>query len=378
MNLFFEGKNAVIGAGLCGSAIARLIAEELKEPVIVFEKKEYAGGNCFDFKNDENIFVHKYGSHIFHTNNKNVWDFVKRFSDFNNYKHKVYTYIDGKEVIIPFNLTSLFETFPLEFAKKLEEKLLSKFELNSKVSILDFQNQNDDDLKKLSDFVYEKVFKGYTLKQWGLLPEEIDKRVTSRVPVLIGRCNNYFNDEFQGIPKCGYTKMIQNMLNHPNINVIYNKALGKDFELKDINAKRIICTSSIDEAFNYKYGELPYRSVRFDFEVHDKEFYQSNSVINYPNNNDYTRIHEFKYYLNDKSDKTVIAKEYSQEFINGSNERFYPINNQENISLYKKYLNEVQKLKNVYFLGRLGGYSYLDMDKAVECAMNLFEEVKVA
>ena len=153
MNLFFEGKNAVIGAGLCGSAIARLIAEELKEPVIVFEKKEYAGGNCFDFKNDENIFVHKYGSHIFHTNNKNVWDFVKRFSDFNNYKHKVYAYIDGKEVIIPFNLTSLFETFPLEFAKKLEEKLLSKFELNSKVSILDFQNQNDDDLKKLSDFI---------------------------------------------------------------------------------------------------------------------------------------------------------------------------------------------------------------------------------
>lgn len=368
--------NIVIGAGLSGAVIARLIAEELNEQVLVYEKRDTAGGNCYDYKNEDNIFIHKYGSHIFHTKNEEVWNFVNRFTEFNDYVHKVYAHINGKEVIIPFNLSSIYELFPEDKAKILEEKLLKTFEFNTKVPILEFQKQDDEDLKSLADFVYKNVFEGYTMKQWGLRPEEIDKSVTARVPVLIGRDDRYFYDKFQGIPVEGYTKLIENILDHPNIKVEYNKSLGEDFSLADLNADKIFCTSSIDEAFNYQFGELPYRSVRFEYEKYDKEFYQLNSVVNYPNDNDFTRIHEYKYYLNDKSDKTVIAKEYSQKFERGKNERFYPIKNEDNQNIYIKYLEEAKKLKNVYFLGRLGGYAYYDMDKAVESALNLFKEIK--
>lgn len=378
MVLEHKSKNIVIGAGLSGAVTARLIAEKFNEEVIVYEKRNAVGGNCFDYKSNENIYIHKYGSHIFHTNNQAVWDFVNRFSKFNNYQHKVYAHIDNKEIIIPFNLNSIYKAFPYDFAEKLEGKLLNKFDKNSVVPILEFKNQNDEDLKILGDYIYEKVFKGYTMKQWGLLPEEIDKSVTARVPVVIGNDDRYFHDKFQGIPIDGYTNMIEKMLEHPNIKVECNMSLGDGISLNDLKAKRIFCTSPIDEAFDYKYGELPYRSVNFELEVHDKEFYQLNSVVNYPNDNNFTRIHEYKYYLNDKSDKTVIAKEYSESFVRGKNERFYPIKNEENKKLYEKYLEEASKYENVYFLGRLGGYSYLDMDKAVEAAMKLFEDIVCA
>ncbi len=367
-------KNLVIGCGLSGAVIARLLADN-GEKVLVIDRKNHIAGNIYDYNNDNGICIHKYGSHIFHTNNEKVWQFLNRFTSFNTYMHRVVALIDGIETTIPFNINALYDVFPHSLAKRLEENLLNNFQYNTKVPILEFQKQDDKDLKFLADYIYEKVFLHYTAKQWGKNPNEIDSSVTARVPVYISKDNRYFQDKYQGIPLNGYTKMVENILNHQNIEIKLNTDF-KEFASEDsdlMNEYRIFYTGSIDEFFNYKYGMLPYRSVYFKFETHNTEFYQKNSVVNYPCNYDFTRIHEYKYYLNDKSEKTVIAKEYSQYFENGKNERYYPICNDENIKLYEKYLKE--RPQNVYFLGRLGDYRYYDMDKAAERAMNLFKEI---
>lgn len=364
-------RNLVVGAGFSGAVIARLLAEHLNEEVIVIDKKEHIAGNCYDYTDENGIKIHKYGSHIFHTNNEKVWEFLKKFTDFNTYMHKVIAVIDGIETTIPFNINTLYDVFPLSLAQRLEEKLLKSFEYNKKVPILEFQKQADNDLKFLADYVYEKVFLHYTNKQWGNSPDEVDSAVTARVPVYISCDDRYFQDKYQGIPLHGFTKVVERILRHPNICVKLNT------EFKDITQDydRIFYTGSIDEFFNYKFGELPYRSVYFKLETHNEEYYQSNAVVNYPCNYDFTRIHEYKYYLNDKSQKTVIAKEYSEFFENGRNERYYPIPKEENTELYNKYLEEAKKLDNVYFLGRLGDYKYYNMDQAVERGIELFEKL---
>ena len=368
--MMIKKANLVIGCGLSGAVIARLLAEK-GEDVLIIDKKKHIAGNIYDYIDENGICIHKYGSHIFHTNNEKVWEFVKRFTDFNTYMHKVIAIIDGIETTIPFNMNTLYDVFPKSLAERLETKLLKEFQYNTKVPILKFQEQKDEDLKFLSNYVYEKVFLHYTAKQWGKKPNEIDSAVTARVPVYISKDSRYFQDKYQGIPLNGYTKMVEKILDHPNIKI----KLNTKYDKSDTEYKRIFCTGPIDEFFDYKYGELPYRSVKFKFETHNCSYYQSNAVVNYPCNYDFTRIHEYKYYLNDKSEKTVIAKEYSEPFKNGENERYYPIVNNENITIYEKYRKETPN--NVYFLGRLGDYKYYDMDKAIERAINLFEEIKL-
>lgn len=359
--------NLVAGAGFSGATIARLLAEA-GEKVLVIDKKGHIAGNSFDYVDENSICIHKYGSHIFHTDNEKVWSFLKRFADFNTYTHKVVAMIDRIETTIPFNINSLYDVFPQDMARVLEEKLLSKYEFGSKIPIGEFQSQGDEDLKFLVDFIYKKVFEGYSIKQWGQIP---DKSVLMRVPVFVSRDNRYFQDKYQGIPHYGYTKLIEKMLEHDNIEIRLNT------EYKDIrdDFKRIFYTGSIDEFFDYKFGALPYRSVNFKLETHEQEFYQSNSVLNYPCDYDFTRIHEYKYYLNDRSEHTVIAKEYSEAFEVDKNERYYPIPSAANQTLYEQYL--VEKPENVYFLGRLGDYKYYDMDDAVARAMNLFEDALI-
>lgn len=365
--------NLVVGAGFSGATIANLIAEELGEKVLVIDKKDHIAGNCYDYRDKNGIMIHKYGSHIFHTNLENVWKYLKKFTDFNTYMHKVVGYLDGIETHIPFNFNTLYDVFPQSLAKRLEEKLLDVFEINTKVPILEFQKQDDDDLKFLANYVYEKIFLHYTTKQWGVSPQDVDGAVTARVPVYLSKDNRYFQDKYQGIPLEGYTKVVEKMLNHKNITLKLNTEYK---ELKGKHFKRVFFTGPIDEFYDYKFGQLPYRSVNFKFETYDKEYYQSNACVNYPCNYDFTRIHEYKYYLDDKSDKTVIAKEYSEFFELGKNERYYPIPKDENKALYEKYLEESKKDKNVYFLGRLGDYKYYDMDKAIARALDLFEEIK--
>lgn len=369
--------NIIVGSGFSGSTMARLIAEKLDEKVVVVDKKDHIAGNSYDYRDENGIIIHKYGSHIFHTNNEKVWSFLKQFTDFNTYMHEVVGILDGIEAQIPFNFTTLYQVFPETLAKRLEEKLLKKFEYNKKVPILEFQKQDDEDLKFLAKYVYEKIFLNYTTKQWGVSPTEVDGAVTARVPVYLSKDNRYFQDKYQGIPLEGYAKLVEKMLDHPNIEVVLNKDFA-EFKKENsdlVKNARIFYTGSIDEFFDYKFGKLPYRSVNFKFETHNREFYQTHACINYPNNYDFTRIHEYKHYLNDKSEKTVIAKEYSEFFELGKNERYYPIASEENAKLYQKYLDEAKNLKDVYFFGRLGDYKYYNMDLAVARAIELFEEV---
>ena len=369
--------NIIVGSGFSGSTMARLIAEKLDEKVVVVDKKDHIAGNSYDYRDENGIMIHKYGSHIFHTNNEKVWSFLKKFTVFNTYMHEVVGIIDGIEAQIPFNFTTLYQIFPETLAKRLEEKLLKKFEYNKKVPILEFQKQDDEDLKFLAEYVYEKIFLNYTTKQWGVSPKDVDGAVTARVPVYLSKDNRYFQDKYQGIPLEGYTKVVEKMLDHPNIEVVLNKDFA-EFKKENsdlVKNARIFYTGSIDEFFDYKFGKLPYRSVNFKFETHNREFYQTHACINYPNNYDFTRIHEYKHYLNDKSEKTVIAKEYSEFFELGKNERYYPIASEENAKLYQKYLDEAKNLKDVYFFGRLGDYKYYNMDLAVARAIELFEEV---
>ena len=371
--------NIVVGTGFSGATIANLIADKLDERVIVIDKKEHVAGNSYDYRDENGIMIHKYGSHIFHTNNEKVWSFLKQFTDFNTYMHKVVGILDGIEAQIPFNFHTLYQVFPATMAKRLETKLLDAFPYNSKVPILEFQRQDDDDLKYLANYVYEKIFLNYTTKQWGVSPRDVDGAVTARVPVYLSLDDRYFQDKYQGIPLNGYTKVVENMLNHKNIEVIlntdYEKFRNDTKDTYDWNNVRLFYTGSIDEFFKYKHGQLSYRSVRFKMETHDVEYYQSHACINYPNNYDFTRIHEYKHYLNDKSEKTVIAKEYSEIFEPGKNERFYPIASDENFALYEKYLEEAKHLKNVYFLGRLGDYKYYNIDTAIARAIEVFENL---
>lgn len=367
-----EHINLITGAGISGSVIANLIASQLNEKVIVIDRKDHIAGNIYDYKDTEtNIHVHKYGPHAFHTNNKKVWDYLSKFTQWHYFYLKPNAVIEGRKVTLPFNLTTLRELFSPQMADKIEEKLISNYGYKVKVPILELKNNNDEDLKFIAEYIYENVFKNYTMKQWGLKPEEIDPSVTARVPIYISHDDRYFQDKYQGIPKNGYTKMIENMLCHKNIEVKLNT------DYKDIkgNFKRIFYTGAIDEFFGYKYGELPYRSLWFDVQTIDKEYYQKAVVTNYPNDYDFTRITEHKHFLDDKSEKTIISIEYPQSFNPGKNERYYPISNPANQALYNKYSQEAKKLSNLYFLGRLGDYKYYNMDLAVERAMALFEEV---
>lgn len=366
--------NLIVGCGLTGATIARKIAEELNEKVVIIDKKDHIAGTCYDYKDPCGITVHKYGPHIFRTNSKEIWDFLSRFTDWYPFMHHVLGLIDGIEVPIPFNLDSLHKVFPEQMANELENKLIEKFGFNKKVPILELRKTDDKDLNFLAEYIYEKVFLGYTLKQWNFTPEQLDPSVTGSVPVYISRDCRYFQEKYQGIPKSGYTKMFERMLDHPNIEVRLNTTYQ---DIKDtIKCDRLLYTGAIEEFFNYKYGKLPYRSLDIRIETYDTAEFQNAPVVNYPENYDFTRIAEYRYFLNEKSDKTILTLEYPEDFEVGKNDRIYPILNPENQAIYDRYLEDAKKLENVYFLGRLGAYRYYDMNRTIAGAFETFNEIK--
>ena len=363
----------IVGTGISGSSIARLLAEQGQQ-VTIIDSKPHIGGNCYDYYDENGICIHKYGTHIFHTDNKEVWDFVSRFTKWHPYMHKVLGLVDGQLVPIPFNLNSIHKVFPTSLANRLEEKLISRFGFNKKVPILELRKTDDADLNFLAEYIYQKIFLIYTMKQWGQKPEDIDPAVTGRVPVYISKDNRYFQSRWQGIPDKGYTALISEMLNHPNINVELNtKWMDVAPLYKD---DTIFYSGAIDELMDRKFGDLPYRSVNFDFRTYNQEFFQENSVVNYPENYDFTRIGEYKYFLNDKSNKTVVSYEYPEPYEYGKNEPYYPIKSDENLALYQKYLALAkEKYPNIHLLGRLGDYKYYDMDKAIKRAFALMATI---
>ncbi|MCT7486753.1 UDP-galactopyranose mutase [Aliarcobacter cryaerophilus] len=372
----------VVGSGLSGVVMAERIATQLNKKVLIIEKRNHIGGNCYDFKDENNILIHKYGPHLFHTNNKDVIDYLSKFTSWDIYNHEVLCFIDGKKVPIPFNFNTLYEVFPNQKAKALEAKLLETYDYNSKVPILELKKSTDKDLQFLADFIYEKIFVNYTAKQWGMKPEDMNGAVTARVPIFIGRDNRYFNDSYQMLPKDSYTKMIENMLNYKNIKIMLNTDFqeictlkDKDFYLFDKKFDgKVIYTGQIDELFDYKFGDLPYRSVNMQFETIEKDFYQEKATVNYPNDYDFTRITEFKHIHPINTPKTTILKEYPQEYVRNKNTPYYPIFTNENQNKYNQYLEYSKKFENLILVGRLAEYKYYDMDDIVKKALEVFEE----
>lgn len=369
-----EKVNLIVGCGLSGITIARKIAEELNEKVIIIDTKDHIGGTCYDYKDACGITVHKYGPHIFRTNSKEIWDFLSRFTKWYPFMHHVLGVIDGIEIPIPFNIDSLHKVFPEQMANKLENKLIDKFGFNKKIPILELRKTDDKDLNFLAEYIYKKVFLGYTLKQWNFTPEQLDPSVTGSVPVYISRDSRYFQEKYQGIPQDGYTKMFEKMLDHHNITVMLNTPF--ESVKNTIQYDRLLYTGAIEEFFNYKYGKLPYRSLDIKIETYNEEKFQNAPVVNYPENYDFTRIAEYKYFLNEKSDKTILSFEYPEDFEIGKNDRIYPILNPDNQAIYDKYLADAKKLENVYFLGRLGAYRYYDMNRTIAGAFETFNEIK--
>jgi len=364
----------IIGTGFAGSVMAEQVASQLGKKVLLVEKRSHIGGNCYDYRDENNILVHKYGPHLFHTDSREVFDYLSRFTEWENYHHHVLALIDGKKVPIPFNFNTVHDLFPSALACRLEEKLLETFAYNAKVPILELKQSTDPDLKFLADYVYEKVFVNYTAKQWGLKPEELDSAVTARVPVFIGRDDRYFNDRYQAVPRQGYTKLFEKLLNHPNIKLLLNtdfreicQLTDKGFRLFDQPfAGKVVFTGMIDELFDFRFGQLPYRSIEMQFKTIDNEYYQEAPVVNYPNDYDFTRITEFKHIHRVNSPKTTILTEYPVDYERNKNP--------EKQKKYRKYQEHAKKWSNLTLLGRLAEYKYYDMDDIVEKILTLFKE----
>ena len=373
----------IVGAGLAGCVMAERIATAGKN-VLVIDKKNHIGGTCFDYYNEKGLLVHKYGPHIFNTNDENVWNYINQFTDFEIYHHRVLGVVEGKKVPIPFNLDSIYKLFPSSYCKILEEKLLEKYGMNTKVPIMELQQQDDNDLKYLAEYIYEHVFLHYTEKQWGMNPETVGGAAMARIPFYISRDDRYFQNRFQGIPKYGYTKIFENMLNNTNIHLLLNTNYHDILHLNQKNKEilfmdnpfygKVIFTCALDELFDYCYGELPYRTLEFKFETYDKEFYQEICTVNYPNNYEFTRITEFKYMTGQKHPCTTIVKEFPKQYTKTDEqlEPYYPIPQKENEILYTKYLNLSKQFSNLILTGRLANYKYYTMSDTITSALNTY------
>lgn len=383
----------VVGCGFAGSTVARQLAEFGKIRVLMLEKRDHIAGNMYDEYDDNGILVHRYGPHILHTNEKRVFDYLRRFSGMISYQHKVLADWYGTYMPVPFNKNSMEIAFGEEKAAKLIEKLIDAYGDERKVTINELRESNDEELSEVADFVYKNVFLYYTQKQWGLTPEEIDPSVTARVPVHISRDDRYFQDSYQGMPVYGYTKLFEEMLDHENIAVCLStdatsvfdlefEDAGLDATLKSISLKGkvihgpIIYTGPLDELFLGRFGRLPYRSLDFVYENHEGEYMLPAGTVNFTVTEDYTRITEFKWLTGQKADTTTIMKEYPKPYTDPSTQiPYYAIINDENLRDYDRYRKMVDSLPNFHCIGRLAEYKYYNMDKIVSNALELSRDL---
>lgn len=379
----------IVGAGYAGSVMAERYANDNKK-VLVIDKRSHIGGNMYDYIDDNDVLVHQYGPHLFHCRDFHVLDYLRQFSDWYDYEHKVKGYVDGKIVPIPFNLTSIEMLFPEDKANALKSALIKEYGMEEKVPILMLRKSENEQIRELAEYIYEKVFKYYTMKQWDFTPEQIDPKVTERVPVFISYDDRYFQDEYQFLPTHGYTKIFEKMLDHPNITVILNtkaeSVLNIDFENKVIKYQgqpftgMFIYTGQLDELMNYRYGKIAYRSLYFDLQTHDG-IYQETATVNYPTPKEehaFTRITEFKHLMQEKPAKTTIAVEYPfpyEETAEKGNIPYYPVFTDDNMAIYRRYVADVQDFDNFVLLGRLAEFRYYNMDSVVAAALAKYSEL---
>ena len=376
--------SVIIGAGVAGCVAARDLAESGRK-VLVLEQRDHIGGNCYDEKDEHGILIHKYGPHIFHTKEQKAYDYLSRFTDWYAFGHEVVANVYGKLIPVPFNLNTLHMVYEQEKADALEKKLIDAFGLESRVPILKLREHEDPEIREIADYVYENIFLHYTMKQWGQTPEQIDPAVTGRVPVLISHDNRYFQEPWQGMPLHGYTLMFEKMLDHENITVEIGVDARRRVTFSEGSVSLdgqaftgdVIYTGPLDELFDCRFGRLPYRSLRFDFEYYDKPDYQGHSVVNYTVSEDFTRITEFKYLTGQQAEGTTIVKEYPFAYTGAAGEiPYYSIANEANQKLYEQYRGLVEHIPNVWLLGRLAEYKYYNIDAMVLRALELTDKIK--
>lgn len=361
----------IIGAGISGAVLAERYAS-IGKKILIIEKRNHIAGNCYDYIDQNQILVSKYGAHLFHTNEEAVWEYVNRFSDWYFWEHKVIARVDDKTVPIPVNITTVNELFDINIST--EEEMQIWLEEN-RTPIEKPANGEEAVLNRVGSVLYEKMFKHYTKKQWDKYPAELDASVLERIPVRNNYDDRYFSDIHQALPKGGYTQLFENILSHPNIEVLLETDY---FDVKDDyrNYEKLFYTGPVDRFFEFKHSlleKLEYRSINFVSETIDAEFYQENSVVNYPGTEvDFTRIIEYKHFGNQISDKTTVVKEFTVD----EGEPYYPVPNPRNQEIYARYKTEADKLIDVHFVGRLANYKYFNMDQAFKNALDLFDKLE--
>jgi UDP-galactopyranose mutase len=357
----------IVGAGFSGAVLAQRLASSMNKKVLILDKRDHLGGNSYDYYNDIGLLVHKYGPHYFRTNFKDVIDYLSEFTRWRPCKYRIKASIKGKLYTFPINRTTLNEFFNMNLKN---DKEAEAFLDNKRIKIKNPKNSEEQILSVCGKEIYEAFFKPYTIKQWSMDPKDLDPSVTGRIPVRTNADDSYFNEKFQAMPKYGYHRIFEKMLRHPNIKIMLQTDYRKVKKL--LKCDKLIYTGSIDEFFDYCYGRLPYRSLEFKNTIVKARYYQSVVQINYPQEYQFTRTVEIKHATGQRSGLTVITREYPKS----SGRQYYPIPRWENEMLYNKYKTEADKLKNVYFIGRLGEYKYLNMDQVVYNALKLFKALK--
>ena len=355
----------VVGAGFSGAVVAERLASQLGKRVLVIDKRPHIGGNTYDFHNEDGILVHRYGPHIFHTSSQKVVDYLSDFTEWRSYEHRVLARVDGKLLPIPINLDTINGLYDLN----LDSAGMQKFLAGRIEARTEIRTSEDIVVSRVGRELYEKFFRNYTRKQWGLDPSELDSSVAGRIPVRFDRDDRYFSDNFQAMPLEGFTRLFERMLSHPNISVL----LSTDYRVvrSSYPFLKVVYTGPIDEFFDYRFGPLPYRSLRFEHQTHELVQFQPAAVVNYPNDHDYTRITEFKHLTGQKHEKTSIVYEYPTD----DGEPYYPIPRPENAALYERYRALASATAGVYFCGRLANYRYFNMDQVVAQALHMYRNI---
>ncbi len=355
----------VVGAGFSGSVIAERLASQSHQKVLVVDRRNHIGGNAYDCYDKSGILIHKYGPHIFHTNSREVFEYLSQFTEWRSYEHRVLASVDGQLLPIPINLDTINKFYGLNLNSfQVEEFFESVAERREHI-----RTSEDVVVSKVGRELYEKFFRNYTRKQWGLDPSELDKSVIARIPTRTNRDSRYFTDTYQAMPLYGFTRMFEKMLDHPNIKIMLNVDY-REIE-KAIPCREMVYTGPVDEYFEFRYGKLPYRSLEFKHETHDKQVFQPAPVVNYPNEHLYTRITEFKYLTGQEHHKTSIV----YEFPRGEGDPYYPVPRPENAEIYKQYKALADATPGVSFVGRLATYKYYNMDQCVAQALTVYKQI---
>jgi UDP-galactopyranose mutase len=355
----------VVGAGFAGAVVAERLAAAAGKKVLILDKRPHIGGNAYDHYDEAGVLVHKYGPHIFHTNSREVFDYLSRFTEWRPYQHRVRAWVDGQLLPIPINLDTVNRLYGLNLTSfQVDEFFRSVAEPRAQV-----RTSEDVIVSKVGRELYEKFFRNYTRKQWDLDPSELDAAVTARVPVRTNRDDRYFTDTYQAMPLHGYTRMFERMLSHPNIKIMLNTDY-REIE-RVIPHGEMIYTGPVDEFFQFRFGKLPYRSLEFQFVTYERPVYQDAPVVNYPNENPYTRCTEFKYLTGQEHPKTSVVYEYPR----AEGDPYYPVPRPENAAMYREYEALARLTTGVHFCGRLATYKYYNMDQVVAQSLTLYKRL---